>query len=236
MALRPGIGRVAAAGMFSLAALASASCTEMPNPTTTAQSPDQQLGALVHFLDCDASYNLYDDVYHEAHMRGTICVGGDKSITQVRVYDSPAAAVVALQDWAIDPDAQWLLQEENWFALGPVDQITTLSHLAQVEGQPTQELPQLPDGYRASPLDECIQFVSSTANAFLTDRESFSADSAALEKILPGVVAQIETLMAEQTATVLQTTGPTDLAFESEFSRLGPDIKAFCRDSQPSDQ
>ena len=167
-------------------------------------------------------------------MRGMICVDSAGAITQLRAYTSPLAATVALQDWIIDPSEQWLLQDANWFAIGPRAQIDTVVAHSQVQGEPTQELPALPSDYRPNPLDECVQFVSSTANTFLTDPSRFKSDSADLDQVVAGVTGEIESLMKQPDTAALRSLSPDDLSFESEFSRLGPAIKTFCRASQTS--
>ncbi|MGA1838215.1 hypothetical protein VD659_14940 [Herbiconiux sp. 11R-BC] len=178
---------------------------------------------------------LYDDVYHLASMRGMICVDSDGSITQIRVFNSPTASLVALQDWTIDPDSQWLVRNSNWFAIGSRQHVEDIAAQAEVALPPTQSIPVLPKGYQPDPLDECAQFVSSTAYTYLTDASMFDSDRAAFEKVLPGVTAEVESLIQKPGSAELRGLAPEDLAFESEFSRLGPDVKSFCRDSSTAD-
>lgn len=191
-----------------------------------------QVASLATPLDCATTYLLYDDVYHESSMRGLICVDGEGTITQLRTYASPLAATVALQDWAIDPVNQWLLPDANWFAIGPRVQIDAVLAHSEVQDPPTQELPALPSDYRPNALDECVQFVSSTANTFLTDPALFATNRAALDQVVAGVTSEIEALVEQPDTAKLRGLSPDDLSFESEFSRLGPEIKAFCRASQ----
>jgi hypothetical protein len=190
-----------------------------------------ELAKLDVALLCIRALPLYDDVYHEASMRGTICVDSGGSITQIRVFDSPTASLVALQDWAIDTDSQWLVQTSNWFAIGPRQTVGDVAIQAEVTLSPTQVIPELPSDYSPNPLDECAQFVSSTAYTYLTDAQMFTSDRAALEDVVPGVTGEVEALIRQPESARLRALTPDDLAFESEFSRLGPDVKAFCRDS-----
>jgi hypothetical protein len=193
-----------------------------------------ELAKLEVALLCVRALPLYDDVYHAASMRGTICVDSAGSITQIRVFDSPTASLVALQDWAIDTDSQWLVQDSNWFAIGPRQTVEDVAFQAGVALTPTQSIPALPKGHQPDPLDECAQFVSSTAYTYLTDASMFDSDRAAFEKVLPGVTAEVESLIQKPGSAELRGLAPEDLAFESEFSRLGPDVKSFCRDSSPT--
>ncbi|NQX33304.1 hypothetical protein [Herbiconiux sp. VKM Ac-2851] len=203
--------------------------------TPTAHDLATQLEKLGVALTCVRALPLYDDVYHLASMRGTICVDSDGSITQIRVFDSPTASLVALQDWAVDTDSQWLVQDSNWFAIGPRQTVGDVAIQAGVALTPTQVIPDLPKGYQPDPLDECAQFVSSTAYTYLTDASMFDSDRAAFEKVLPGVTAEVESLIQKPGSAELRGLAPEDLAFESEFSRLGPDVKSFCRDSSTAD-
>lgn len=226
-------GRATAAGAISLAVLVSSSCTSTATPTTHDLAAElEKLGVA---LTCVRALPLYDDVYHLASMRGTICVDSDGSITQIRVFDSPTASLVALQDWAIDTDSQWLVQNSNWFAIGPRQHVEDVATQAEVAVPPTQSIPVLPKGYRPNPLDECAQFVSSTAYTYLTDASTFDSDRSAFEKVLPGVTAEVESLIQKHDSADLRGLAPEDPAFESEFSRLGPDVKSFCRDSSTAD-
>jgi hypothetical protein len=228
--------RVAAAGFLSLAALACSSCTTAQPPVTPETTLVDQLASLTKPLECASTYPLYDDVFHESSMRGLICVDSEGAITQVRAYASTLAATIALQDWALDPTHQWLLRDANWFAIGPRVRIEAVIAHSQVRALPTQDLPALPSDYQPNPLDECVQFVSSTANTFLTDPSQFNADRAALDQVVAGVTSEIESLMQQPTAAELRSLSPDDMSFESEFSRLGPELKAFCRDSTPTDR
>ena len=232
MALTPSRRRVAAAGALSLAALVCASCAASP-ATTAADNPlADQLTELSAPLDCATTYPLYDDVYHDASMRGLICVDGEGTISQLRVYDSALATTVALQDWSIDPANQWLLHDSNWFAIGPRAQVDAVAAHSHADAPPTQELPALPPDYTPNPLDDCTQFVSSTATTYLTDPSQFSIDKAALDQVLPGVTTEIESLLRQPDAAALRSLSPDDPSFESELSRLGPAMKTFCRKSQ----
>jgi hypothetical protein len=236
LALTPSGRRVAAAGLLSLAALVCSSCATAPTSISTETSSADQVASLAEPLDCASTYPLYDDVYHESSMRGLICVDSEGAITQVRAYASTLAATVALQDWALDPTDQWLLQDANWFTIGPRVQIDAIVAHSQLRALPTQDLPALPSDYRPNPLDECVQFVSSTANTFLTDPSQFNADRASLDHVVAGVTVQIESLMQQPTTAALRSLSPDDISFESEFSRIGPQMKAFCRDSTPNDR
>ncbi|WP_259485047.1 hypothetical protein [Herbiconiux gentiana] len=193
-----------------------------------------ELAKLEVALLCVRALPLYDDVYHEASMRGTICVDSAGSITQIRVFDSRTASLVALQDWAIDPDNQWLVQNSNWFAIGPRQTVEDVAIQAEVTLSPTQVIPELPGDYAPNPIDECVQFVSSTAYTYLSDAQMFTSDRAALEDVAPAVTTEVEALIQRPESARLRSLAPDDLAFESEFSRLGPDVKAFCRDSSTS--
>lgn len=209
--------------------LVCSSCTSAVPPTP--RDLAAELAKLEVALLCVRALPLYDDVYHEASMRGTICVESDGSITQIRVFDSPTASVVALQDWAIDTDSQWLVQDSNWFAIGPRQNVEDVAIQAEVTLSPTQVIPELPNDYSPNPIDECVQFVSSTAYTYLTDAQMFASDRAALEDVVPGVTTEVEALIQRPESAQLRSLAPDDLAFESEFSRLGPEVKAFCRDS-----
>jgi hypothetical protein len=222
-------GRATAAGAISLAVLVCSSCTSTVTPS--AHDLAAQLEKLGVALTCVRALPLYDDVYHMASMRGTICVDSAGSITQIRVFDSPTASLVALQDWAIDTDTQWLVQTNNWFAIGPRQTVEDVATQAEVTLSPTQMVPELPNDYSPNPIDECAQFVSSTAYTYLTDAQMFASDRDALEDVVPGVTAEVEALTQRPESSQLRSLPPDELAFESEFSRLGPDVKAFCRDS-----
>ncbi|WP_291037772.1 hypothetical protein [Herbiconiux sp.] len=165
-------------------------------------------------------------------MRGEICMGSDGAITQLRVYSSDLAARAALQDWSLDAASQWLLLGNSWFAIGPRAQIDSVSESSGQELIPTQTLPHLPPDFKPNPIDDCVQFVSSTANTFLTDRSSFDTDRASLDQVVPGVTSMIEILLHDPDTATLRSLSPDDLSFESEFSRLGPAIKTSCRDEQ----
>jgi hypothetical protein len=100
-----------------------------------------ELAILEPALSCVRALPLYDDVYHRASMRETTCVDSDGSITQIRVFDSPTATLVALQDWAIDPDSQWLVQNSNWFTIGARQHVEDVAAQAEVGLTPTQSIP-----------------------------------------------------------------------------------------------
>jgi hypothetical protein len=236
LALTPSGRRVAAAGILSLAALVCSSCATASTSITAETSLADQLASLAQPLDCASTYPLYDDVYHESSMRGVICVDGDGAITQLRTYTSPLAVTVALQDWALDHTDQWLLMDANWFAIGSRAQIDAVAAHSELQTDPTQDLPALPSDYQPNPLDECVQFVSSTANTFLTDPSQFDTDRTSLDQVIAGVTSEIESLMRQPTTAELRSLSPDDMSFESEFSRLGPEMKAFCRDSIPNDR
>ncbi len=219
--------RTVAATLSVAATLVVAACSgPEPEPLLTGDLTEDT-SIIARALTCNATHVLHDDVYHFASMRGIICVHLDESITQIRVYESADAAVAALQDWEIGDADRRLLHDGTWFAIGPERSVRSVQRWMRSAAAPTDSIPRASSS-QPNPLDDCVQFVSSSAYTFLDDRESFDEDRDAFDSALPGVPTLVESLLQTAASEDLRSLESSDLRFESEFSRLGPDIKSFC--------
>lgn len=191
----------------------------------------EAVGQALSSLACVHETLLDADPYFYDEMQGFNCHLADGTTLIFREYRNADSVSQVLDEWrpvlTAERPATW---GRHWFAVGPLDELRSLSGLfPDATGPSIDTPPPAPMTREADELTTCVRLATSAIGAFATDRVSFERDSPHLEALYPGLNRLVAEEVSPSHEINLRTLEGNDvLAYQAALAESGAAVRRFC--------